>query len=134
MDKTLRKAKRGNRRRQERNLTAWQGFSPDGTTCRYCPHEASAHLCSSGQPIFYRPATDAERHASSVRLYHHETPENGPVLLRRMVVARGAELITAFCTACAEEMSTRQVACYQRNTAVGEVVGLQANGKKGEES
>ncbi len=128
--RTLRKSRRGNRRRQERNLTAWQGFSPDGDTCRYCRHPASTHLCTSGQPIFYRPATDAERHSRSVRLYRHETPENGPVLLRRMVVARAAELITVFCVACAEEMSASQVACFQRNTAVGEVVGISPNGKE----
>ena len=130
MDRTLRKAKRGNRRRQERNLTAWQALSPDGTTCRFCPHDASTHLCTSSQPHFYRPATDAERHSRSIRLYRHETLENGPVLLRRMVVARGAELITVFCTACAREMNTRQVACFQRNTAVGEVVGISPNGRE----
>ena len=130
MDRTLRKANRGNRRRQERNLTAWQGFSPDGDTCRYCRHEAATHLCSSGQPMFYRPATDDEKHSRSVRLYRHETPEAGTVLVRRMVVARAAELITVFCTRCAEEMGTRQVACYQRNTAVGEVVGISPNGKE----
>ena len=130
MDRTLSRAKRGNRRRQERNLTAWRGFSPDGSACRYCPHVASAHLCTSSQPHFYRPATDAERHSRSVRLYKHETPENGPVLVRRMVVARAAELITVFCTACAREMATPQVACYQRNTAVGEVVGISPNEKE----
>ena len=130
MDKTLRKARRGNRRRQERNLTAWQGFSPDGTTCRYCPHDSSTHLCTSGQPTFYRPATDAERHSRSARLYRHETPENGPVLVRRMVVARAAELITVFCVDCAEEMGTAQVACFQRNTAGGEVVGISSNGRE----
>ena len=130
MDRTLRKARRGHRRRQERNLTAWQGFSLDGDSCRYCPHGGSSHLCTSAQPIFYRPATDAERHSTSLRLYRHETPENGPVLLRRMVVARAAELITVFCTACAREMNTRQVACYQRNTAVGEVVGISPNGRE----
>ena len=130
MDRTLRKARRGNRRRQERNHTAWQGFSPDGHTCRYCRHESSAHLCTSGQPIFYRPSTDAERLAGSVRLYCHETADSGAVLFRRMVVARAAELISVFCTACAEEMGTRQVACYQRSTAVGEVVGMSRNGKE----
>ena len=129
MDRTLRKSERGNRRRQERNLTAWHGFSPDGNTCRYCKHNSSTHLCTSGQPIFYRPATDAERKSASIRLFRHETPENGTVLLRRMVVARAAELITVFCTECADEMGTRQVACYQRNTAVGEVVGISPNGK-----
>ena len=130
MDRTLRKAKRGNRRRQERNLTAWQALSPDGTTCRFCRHDETTHLCTSSQPHFYRPATEAERHSRSVRLYRHETPDSGPVLLRRMVVARGAELITVFCVACAKEMGTRQVACFQRNTAVGEVVGISPNGRE----
>ena len=130
MDRTLRKSRRGNRRHQDRNLTAWQGFSPDGATCRYCKHDHTAHLCSSSQPHFYRPATNAERHSRSVRLYRHETPENGQVLLRRMVVARAAELVTVFCVACAREMNTRQVACYQRNTAVGEIVGLNTNGRE----
>ena len=130
MDRTLRKAKRGNRRRQDRNLAAWKSFSPDGDTCRYCRHASSAHLCTSGQPMFYRPATDAERQSPSVRLYRHETPDNGTMLVRRMVVARSAELITVFCVACAEELGTRQVACYQRNTAVGEVVGISTNGKE----
>ena len=117
-------------RRQDRNLTAWKSFSPDGETCRHCQHDASAHLCTSGQPHFYRPVTEAERHSRSVRLYQHETPDNGSVLVRRMVVARAAEFITVFCTSCAEEMGTRQVACYQRNTAVGEVVGLKINGRE----
>ena len=41
-----------------------------------------------------------------------------------MTVASRAELITAFCTACAESIGTGQVLCYQRNLAIGEVVGL----------
>ena len=51
-------------------------------------------------------------------------PQGGSVLVRRMVVASHAELITAFCIACAESMNTHQVLCYQRNVGVGEVVGL----------
>ena len=47
-----------------------------------------------------------------------------------MTVANRAELITAFCTACAESIGTHQVLCYQRNLAVGEVVGLARNGHK----
>ena len=42
-----------------------------------------------------------------------------------MVVANHAELITAFCVACAESIGTHQVLCYQRNVGVGEVVGVQ---------
>ena len=45
--------------------------------------------------------------------------------MRRMVVANHAELVTAFCTACAESIGTHQVLCYQRNVGVGEVVGVQ---------
>ena len=58
-------------------------------------------------------------------LYRHTLPQGGSVLVRRMVVANHAELITAFGTACAESMNTHQVLCYQRNVGVGEVVGVQ---------
>ena len=57
-------------------------------------------------------------------LYRHTLPQGGSVLVRRMVVASHAELITAFCTACAESIGTHQALCYQRNVGVGEVVGL----------
>ena len=57
-------------------------------------------------------------------LYRHNLPGGGSVLVRRMTVANRAELITAYCTACAESMGTTQVLCYQRNLAIGEVVGL----------
>ena len=56
MDRTLKRAKRNNKRRGQRNHGAWQRFSPDGKTCRYCPHDGSQHLCQSGQPHFFRPA------------------------------------------------------------------------------
>ena len=51
------------------------------------------------------------------------------MLVRRMTVANLAELITAFCVACAESIGTHQVLCFQRNLAVGEVVGIK-NGHK----
>ncbi len=51
------------------------------------------------------------------------------MLVRRMTVANHAELITAFCTACAEAMQTHQVLCYQRNVGVGEVVGIDTRHK-----
>ena len=57
-------------------------------------------------------------------LYRHTLPQGGSVLVRRMVVASHAELITAFCIPCAESLNTHQVLCYQRNVGVGEVVGL----------
>ena len=125
MDRTLKTAKRKNKRRQNRNGSAWRRFSPDGTTCRYCKHDHTTHLTSSGQPHFYRPATEAEKRDPSVMLYRHTLPQGGSVLVRRMVVANHAELVTAFCTACAESIGTHQVLCYQRNVGVGEVVGVQ---------
>ena len=90
----------------------------------YCKHVGPQHLCQSGQPHFYRPATEAEKRDPSVMLYRYTLPQGGSVLVRRMVVANHAELITAFCVACAESMNTHQVLCYQRNVGVGEVVGL----------
>ena len=128
MDRTLKRAKRSNRRRRERNGGAWGRFSPDGVHCRYCKHDGSRHLLSSGQPHFFRPATEAERRDPYLMLYRHRLPEGGSTLVRRMTVANRAELITAFCTACAESIGTHQVLCYQRNLAIGEVVGLQRNG------
>ena len=124
MDRTLKRATRRNKRRGQRNSGAWRSFSPDGETCRYCKHNHTTHLTSSGQPHFYRPAWEAEKRDSSVMLYRHTLPQGGSVLVRRMVVANHAELITAFCTACAESIGTHQVLCYQRNVGVGEVVGL----------
>ena len=129
MDRTLKRAKRNNKRRGRRNHGAWRRFSPDGNTCRFCPHDGSQHLVSSGQPHFFRPATEAERNDLSVTLYRHRLPEGGSVLVRRMTVANRAELITAYCVACAESIGTRQVLCFQRNLAIGEVVGLDARPK-----
>ena len=104
MDRMLKRATRRNKRRGQRNSGAWRRFSPDGETCRYCKHDGAQHLCQSGQPHFYRPATEAEKRDPSVMLYRHTLPQGGSVLVRRMVVANHAELITAFCTACAESM------------------------------
>ena len=62
-------------------------------------------------------------------LYRHTLPEGGSMLVRRMTVANRAELITAFCTTCAESMGTTQVLCFQRNLAIGEVVGIKTGHK-----
>ena len=137
MDRTLKRAKRNSKRRGQRNHGAWQRFSPDGKTCRYCEHDGSKHLCRSGQPHFYRPATEAERRDPTVVLYRHTPvsstgqalPDGGSMLVRRMTVAARAELITAFCTACAESIGTHQVLCFQRNLAIGEVVGIETGHK-----
>ena len=125
MDKTLRRATRRNKRRSNRNHGAWRRFSPDGTTCRYCKHSGATHLCSSHQPHFYRPATEAEKRHPTTMLYRHYLAGGGSVLVKRVTVARHAELITAFCTACAGEIGTAQVLCYQRTLANGEVVGVE---------
>ena len=130
MDRTLRKAKRSNRRRGQRNSGAWQRFCPDATHCHYCGHDGTQHLVSSGQPHFFRPATEAERNDLSITLYRHRLPESGSVLVRRMTVANRAELITAYCVPCAQSIGTHQVLCYQRNLAIGEVVGLKKNNDK----
>lgn len=128
MDRTLKKAKRNSKRRGQRNHGAWQRFSPDGKTCRYCEHDGSQHLVSSGQPHFFRPVTEAERSDPYLMLYRHNLPEGGSALVRRMTVANHAELITSYCVPCAESMETPQVLCFQRNLAIGEVIGLERNG------
>ena len=124
MDRTLKPAKRNNKRRGRRNHAAWRSFCLDGIHCRYCPHDGSRHLMSSGQPHFFRPATEAERRDPWVKLYRHRLANGGSVLVRRVTVANRAELITAYCAACAEGIGTSQVMCYQRTLAIGEVVGL----------
>ena len=138
MDRTLRKAKRNSKRRGQRNGGAWERFCPDGIHCRYCGHDGSEHLVSSGQPHFYRPATEEERRDPSVMLYRHTLPEGGSVpgsesgtcLVRRITVANRAELITAYCVTCAKSIGTEQVLCYQRNLAIGEVIGLEMDKHK----
>ena len=124
MDKTLNRAKRHNQRRSERGYSAWQRFSLDGESCRYCKHHGAQHLVSSAQPHFYRPATDEEKADPRLTLYRHTLADGGYVLVRRMTVAKHAEITAAFCLACAESFQTSQVLCYQRTRAVGEVVGI----------
>ena len=123
MDRALSPAKRSNKRRRERLGRAWMRFSPDGTRCRYCPHEHTVHLCTSGQPHFFRMATLEEERDPYLPLYRYNAP-GGTAILRRVVVARDAELITAFCKACAQDLGTHQVLCFQRTLATGEVVGV----------
>ena len=130
-DRTLNPVKRGNKRRRTRNWNAWQIFSPDGTTCRFCEHDHTVHLTSSGAPHFYRPATDEERRDPLEKLYRHDLDDGTEVLLKRITVASRAELITAFCTRCAEDKQTGQVLCYQRTLAKGEVIGLESHSENG---
>ena len=131
MDRTLNPVKRGNRRRRARNQKAWQLFSTDSPKCPFCPHGYMEHMTSSGQPHFYRPATQQERRDPSVMLYSHGLDDGTSVLVKRITVANHAELLTAFCTACAEERDTAQVLCFQRTLAKGEVVGLKKHDATG---
>ncbi len=124
MDRTLNPAKRRNRRRSERNHGAWRRFCPDGVHCPYCRHDGAQHLVTSGQPHLYRPATEAERRNPHAQLYRHALPAGGELLVKRETVSRDAEIVSAFCRQCAQELRTHQVLCFQRVRAVGEVAGL----------
>ena len=124
MDRTLTRKRTRNRKRVLRNHGAWKRFSLDGRRCPYCHHDGFLHLVQSAQPYFYRRATADDELSPSTRLYRYRVPGGDRVLVRRMTVTRNAEIVTAYCTACAEGMRTSQVVCYQRNVAVGEVVGV----------
>ena len=130
MDRTLPGKRTRNRKRIRRNHGAWRRFSKEGSICPYCPHHGSLHLVQSAQPYFYRRATADEERDLQARLYRYTTPDGDRVLVRRMTVARNAEIITAYCTACAKGMRTHQVLCYQRKLAVGEVVGMRTDNPK----
>ena len=124
MDKTLTPLK-GTKRAGARNEKAWLLFSPDGTYCRFCPHADTDHLCSSSQPHFYQLATEQEREDPFLQLYLHNLADGVSVQVKRIVVSKRVELLTAFCAACAQEKETSQVLCFQRTLAIGEVVGLE---------
>ena len=62
-----------------------------------------------------------------MRLYRYLPPfqdDGRRVLVRRITVAKHAEIIATYCSACARELDTAQVLCYQRTLATGEVVGV----------
>ena len=134
MDRTLNPVKRGNKRRRARNWKAWQLFSADCDRCRFCPHGASDHLTSSGQPHYYRPATAEDWSNPGEKLYRHELEDGSEVLVKRVIVANRAELLTAFCVQCARDKNTSQVLCFQRTLAKGEVVGLKNHGNGNHEN
>ena len=117
MDRTLRKAKRANMRRQDRNLTAWKRLLARRRLCVDIATTTPRRICvDRDNPTCTGRASDGIGYTSrSVRLYRHETPDNGTALVRRMVVSRSAEFITVFGGACAQEMGKQHVACYQRN-------------------
>lgn len=67
-------------------------------------------------------------------LYRDEIPGAGSLLLRRIVVGKHAEIIATFCKACAEDLETGQVLCFQRSLAVGEIVGIKSEHDESQES
>ena len=120
MDRTLNPVKRGNKARRARNWRAWLALM-GGDACRYCGHPASDHLSSSGQPHYYAPA-DAD--VKGGQLYQHTLADGTDILVKRVRVSNAAELVTCYCVRCAAAKDTRQVLCFQRTLAVGEVVGV----------
>ena len=102
---------------------AWDRFADHEGRCPFCSHASVDHVFSSGQPHFFRPAREAESDGPG-RLYVH--PDYG--LLKRLSVAKGAEVLQVYCAACAEEKATVQVVCFIRTWGTGEVVGVAANG------
>ena len=74
--------------------------------------------------LLYRPAAEADWRNPNEKLYRHELADGTEVLVKRITGAKHAELLTAFCTACARDKQTDQVLCFQRTLAKGEVVGL----------
>ena len=124
MDKTLRKARRANIKRRQKNVRAWRRFALDGGICPYCGHDGCSHLTVAVQPHFYRPATPEESGDGRVTLYTHRIGAERVILVRRIAVARDADIVTAYCTTCATRLRTSQVLCFQQTHGVGEVVGI----------
>ena len=104
-----------------RQRAAWNRFADHEGRCPFCHHASVDHVFSSGQLHFFRPATEAESDGPG-RLYLH------PVrLLKRLSVAKEAEVLHVYCAACAEEKATVQVVCFIRTWGTGEVVGVAAS-------
>ena len=57
-------------------------------------------------------------------LYTHRVGSGRVILVRRIAVARDADIVTAYCTTCATRFRTSQVLCFQQTYGVGEVVGI----------
>ena len=122
MDRTMKVAARTNKRRGRRNARAWTLFATSEGLCPFCGHKVSGHVVSSGQPHFFRLATDTEVRTKAGNLYAETKPHGSRVFLRRLTVANRAETDMAGCLICAEGVGTAQVVCYVRNVASGEVV------------
>ena len=92
-------------------------------------HDRSAHVWSSAQPHFYRPATPQEERDPTVKLYRGK---NHGEVLRRVAVTNAAEVVVVFCQTCADQKATLQVVCFQRTLAVGEIIGTESKGGRNE--
>ena len=96
-------------------------MSPDGSTCRFCPTTTPSTSRARANPITI--ARQRTRNGGTPpafeKLYRHDLPDGNFVNVKRVIVSRKAELITAFCTECARELDTQQVLCYQRTLAKG---------------
>ena len=126
MDRTLKPAKRSNKRRKDRNEVAWDNSMGPGNICIFCGHSGNEHLMSSGQPHFFRPATKAEiRDGANIYYHYLDEKKNTYLYVRKILVAAKPELITCYCQQCAREKDTDQVMCFQRTLAKGELVGLE---------
>ena len=122
-DVTLELSHTRSRKLVTQQRAAWNRFADHEGRCPFCHHVSVDHVFSSGQPHFFRPAREAESDGPG-RLYVH--PDYG--LLKRLPVARGAEVLRVYCAACAEEKATVQVVCLIRTWGTGEVVGVAASG------
>ena len=122
MDRTMKVDARTSRRWGCHNVRAWSLFATSEGLCPFCGHKAPEHIVSSGQPHFFRLATDAEVRSKAGNLYVETKPQRSRVFLRRLTVANRAEIEVAGCLTCVEGIGTAQVVCYVRNVASGEVV------------
>ena len=133
MDRTLKRAKRNNKRRGRRNHGAWQRFAPDGIHLSLLPARRLASTCASpGQPHLL-PARDGGGTIRTpwVKIYRHDPvsstgqarfPDQSPGhgLVRRMTVANRAELITAYCVVLRREHGNRPRCSATRGTSLSE--------------
>ena len=122
-DVTLNKASRRHKKDQARNGRAWNFHMENSNHCRYCGHHRTSHLMRSAQPHFYRPSTTQERADPRIKLYWAATETTDHQLAKRITVTRSVDLERLFCERCAREIGTKQVTCFLRTTAIGELVG-----------
>lgn len=92
--------------------------------CPHCGCRAYKHRLEGRRPHFYRVATEAEVANPKVRIRHRREYEGLPLIKER--VAEEIELETLYCARCAKAAGTKQVVCYTRKYAKGELIGAEA--------